>query len=268
MSTAVTEHDIELSQGMRLHYRQAGNPAPDAPVVIILHGWGCSGSTMAIFETTIAENCPQWKIFNLDLPGFGASTEPPETWGIERYTRALEEFVAKLGIRRPALIGHSFGGRMSILYSSRNETDRVVLVDAAGIKPRRSMRYYFRVYSFKTAKRLLPLVTGRRRAEKIIESWRKKAGSSDYSQASPRMRAILSRCVNEDLRNVMGLIKAPTLLIWGTEDTATPISDARIMLKRIPGAALVEYPGCGHFSFLDNPGQTRAVITSFFNNKV
>lgn len=268
MSIEVTEHDIELSEGMRLHYRQAGSDAPDAPVVIILHGWGCSASTMALFESTIAENCPQWKIFNLDLPGFGASTEPPETWGIERYTQALEEFTGKLSIRRPALIGHSFGGRMSILFSSRNEVDRIVLVDAAGIKPRRSLRYYLRVYSFKTARRLLPFVVGREKAEKVIEKWRKKAGSSDYSQASPRMRAILSRCVNEDLRHVMPHIKAPTLLIWGTEDTATPIADARIMLKRIPGAALVEYPGCGHFSFLDNPGQTRAVISSFFNNKV
>ncbi len=80
------------------------------------------------------------------------------------------------------------------------------------------------------------------------------------------MRAILSKCVNEDLCHVMPLIKAPTLLIWGENDTATPLSDARRIEKLVPGAALVYFPGCGHYSFLDNPVQFAAVLDSFLRS--
>ena len=61
----------------------------------------------------------------------------------------------------------------------------------------------------------------------------------------------------------MPFIKAPSLLIWGENDTATPISDARIMEKLIPDAGLVSFKGAGHYSFLDNPAQFKAVIRSF-----
>lgn len=80
------------------------------------------------------------------------------------------------------------------------------------------------------------------------------------------MRAILSRCVNEDLRHVMPRIKAPVLLVWGENDTATPMRDARIMERLIPDAGLVSFPGCGHYSFLDNPAQFTAVLRSFLRS--
>ncbi len=99
------------------------------------------------------------------------------------------------------------------------------------------------------------LIFGHDEAERRLDKRRAKAGSSDYAGASPMMRRILSKVVNEDLSDRLPMIKAPTLLIWGENDTATPISDARKMEKHIPGAALVSFAGCGHYSFLDNPGQ-------------
>lgn len=81
------------------------------------------------------------------------------------------------------------------------------------------------------------------------------------------MKAIMSRCVNEDLKSVMPFIQASTLLVWGEEDTATPISDAHIMEKLIPDAGLVAYPGCGHYSFLENPGGFRSVMNEFFKKE-
>ncbi|MDE6276960.1 MAG: alpha/beta hydrolase [Muribaculaceae bacterium] len=253
--------------GCELHYRTGGDISPQARPVIILHGWGCRASTMNLFEQTVLARCPGTRVYNLDLPGFGDSQEPPSVYGIDDYVRVLEEFVGRMGISRPILIGHSFGGRMSILYSSRNPVERVILVDAAGIKPRRSLRYYSKVYSFKAAKRLLPFLIGRSRADKVIDRWRGKAGSSDYASASPRMRAILSKVVNEDLTACLPKIKAPTLLIWGENDTATPLRDARLMEKLIPDAGLVSYPDAGHYSFLDRPAQTRAVVESFINSQ-
>lgn len=161
------------------------------------------------------------------------------------------------------LIGHSYGGRIAIVYASERPVGKVILVDSAGIKPRRSLRYYFKVYSFKAAKKLLPLFLGKEKAGEIIDRMRGKAGSADYNAASPVMRRIMSTSVNQDLRHLLPSIGAPTLLIWGENDTATPLRDAKIMEKMIPDAGLVLYEGCGHYSFLERPGQTAAVIKSF-----
>lgn len=255
------EKTIDIN-GVRVRYDVDG--AGNRPV-IVMHGWGCKASTVKVLTDACRD--ASTTVYTLDLPGFGASSEPPQVWGIEDYTRFLEAFTKAEGIVNPVLVGHSFGGRMAIVFASRNATDKVILVDAAGVKPRRSLRYYIKVYSFKLAKRLAPIFLGRERAEKLIERMRGRSGSSDYAGASPMMRAILSRCVNEDLKHLMPSIKAPTLLIWGENDTATPLGDAKIMERLIPDAGLVCYPGASHYSFLERPAQTAAVIASFLNFK-
>lgn len=253
------EKDTELC-GTRLHYRVKGDGLP----LILMHGWGCNLTTLASIEAVAI--AAGRKVYNIDFPGFGQSPEPPEVWGVDDYTRLVEAFVKSEGIENPALLGHSFGGRVGILYSSRNPVEKLILVDAAGMKPKRPLKYYIKVYSFKAMKRLWRILLGAKRAQARIDAMRAKAGSSDYASASPRMRAILSKVVNEDLRHVMSSIKAPTLLIWGEADTATPLSDAKTMAKLIPDSGLVSFPGCGHYSFLDNPRQFAAVLTNFLNS--
>lgn len=246
--------------GVRVHYRISGEGSP----VVLMHGWGCNLTTVASIESIAAE---QHRVLNVDFPGFGESDEPPSVWGVEEYTKVVEALCEKEKIEKPILIGHSFGGRVAILMGSRNDIDKIILVDAAGIRPRHSLKWYIKVYSFKTGKVLTRLLLGKERAEKRIEAMRRKAGSSDYSNATPRMRAILSKVVNEDLTDRLPLIKAPTLLVWGENDTATPLSDAKKMESLIPDAGLVSFPACGHYSFLDNPRQFAAVLRSFINTK-
>lgn len=127
------------------------------------------------------------------------------------------------------------------------------------------MKYYIKVYTYKTVKHALPLLLGKTKGEEMLNRYRKRVGSSDYSSASVRMRQILSKVVNEDLTWALPKISCPTLLVWGTADTATPISDARKMERLIPDAGLVEFPGVGHYSFLENPYQFAAVINSFLD---
>ena len=110
------------------------------------------------------------------------------------------------------------------------------------------------------------MVLGKEKAQKRIDAMRAKRGSSDYAQASPKMRAIMSKVVNEDLAPLLPSVKAPTLLIWGENDTATPLADAKKMNRLLPDSGLVSFPGCGHYSFLDNPGQFAAVLSSFLNS--
>lgn len=251
------EQKIDID-GLTLAFRKEGHgPVP----VVVMHGWGCNAKTMAI--PAAAALTDGTTVYNLDLPGFGDSAEPPAFWGVEEYTALVEKFCRRQGIVSPVLIGHSFGGRLAILMASRTPVSKVILLDAAGIKPRRSLKYYIKVYSFKLGRRLLPLIAGRRRGDEIVERWRRKAGSSDYSMASPAMRQVMNRAINLDLTDRLHLIQAPTLLIWGGRDTATPLRDAKIMEKSIPDAGLVVYPEAGHFAFLERGPEVTAVIRNF-----
>lgn len=268
------DKELEIN-GVRLHFTDSGEA--ELRPVVIMHGWGCETKTVASIAKIFNG---KMRVINVDLPGHGLSSEPPTVWGVQDFRDLIAELIRRLGLDRPALIGHSFGGRVSILLASgtsRNpdgtpapgnlpEISKVVLVDSAGIKPKRPLKYYAKVYWFKTLKKLAPVVLGKEKGRQLIERRRAKSGSADYRNSSPMMRNVMSRTVNEDLRFAMPDIKVPTLLVWGEKDTATPLSDARQMEKLIPDAGLVAFPGCGHYSFLDNPLGFRAVIEEFFKN--
>lgn len=257
------EKDIEID-GQILHYRESG-PQTGVPAVL-MHGWGCDRTTLASIASVLDK---KMHVFSVDFPGHGLSPEPESIWGVEEYTALIEKFIAQLDLKNPMLLGHSFGGRVGILYSSRHpEVSKLILVDAAGVKPTRPLSYHLRVRSFKVAKALAPILLGKKHGNKLIEDWRRSKGSADYAAASPRMRAILSRVVNEDLRAVMPSIKAPTLLIWGANDTATPVADAKVMEKLIPDAGLVVFPAAGHYSFLDASGAFSSVLRSFMKSEL
>ncbi len=233
-------------------------------VVLLLHGWGCDNNIFDSCRSYIAQN---YIVYTFDLPGFGASSEPSSVWGTQDYVDMLYAFVSDQGIKQPILAGHSFGGRVSILYASQYEVSRLILIDAAGVVPRRSINYYLKVYSFKSMRMLCQTLLPKATAQRIIDKRRGRSGSADYNNASPTMRAILSKVVNEDLKSVMPKISAPTLLFWGDKDTATPISDGRIMEKLIPDAGLVVASGAGHYSFLESRGLFDAVVRNFLNIK-
>ena len=242
--------------GIELSYSIEG----EGDAVVLLHGWGCDKS---IWKSSIEALRSNFRVVAVDFAGFGASEEPDTIWGVEEYTCSVEALLKELNIQSPTLVGHSFGGRVSILYASRNEVKSVVLTDAAGVKPRRSFSYYRKVYTYKLLKRALPLLIGEKKAQMLLDQRRAKSGSSDYNRATPMMRAILSKCVNEDLCYAMPKISAPTLLFWGDMDTATPISDAHKMAKLILDAGLVVAEGAGHFAFLERPGLWLETLKSF-----
>lgn len=232
----------------------------EGDTVVLLHGWGCDHT---IWQATTDMLKQHYRVIAVDFAGFGQSNEPKEVWGVEEYTRSIEALLSSLGVVRPTLCGHSFGGRVSILYASRNEVARVVLTDAAGVKPKRTLSYYRKVYTFKLMKRALPILIGKQKAAMIIEQRRSKGGSSDYNRATPMMRAILSKCVNEDLTKYMPKVSAPVLLFWGDKDTATPITDAYIMSRKMHDTVMVVAEGAGHFAMLEQPELWFTSLASF-----
>src|ERR1700761_3444849 len=132
----------QLIKGLNINYSESGEGKP----VVLLHGWG---SNLQAF-TRVQQNLEtEFHVFAIDLPGFGKSEEPKEVWGVEDYTQFIEEFCRIKNISNPILAGHSYGGRVSILFSSRNPVLKLILIDSAGIKPTRPLSYYIKVYTYK-----------------------------------------------------------------------------------------------------------------------
>ena len=124
------------------------------------------------------------------------------------------------------------------------------------------MKYYVKVGFFKVGKMILKILPN---SKELEEKLRGKVGSSDYKASPIVLKDTLKIIVNEDVKGLLPNIKVPTLLIWGKYDTATPISDAKIMEKLIPDAGIVEYPYGTHFSYLENLENCKAVLDSFLS---
>lgn len=230
--------------------------------VVILHGWGANLQTFAPVSKYLSK---KYKVYSIDMPGFGKSSEPNSTYSVTDYAKVVLEFIKEMNIENPTLIGHSFGGRVIIKmvgefdYKPKN----IIFVDSAGIKPTRSIKYYFKVYSYKLTKRIIKLFNSKENAEKIISDLRKNSGSTDYKAASENMKKIFINVVNEDLKQYLPKIKVPTLLIWGENDKDTPVKDAKIFEKLIPDSGLIVFKDAGHYSYLDKLGDFLVIISKF-----
>lgn len=244
----------------KIEYTDTGS----GDAVVLLHGWGSCKEAFAPVIATVSE---KYRVIAPDLPGFGKSSEPPDVWDVGDFADLIKRFIVSLGLEKIILLGHSYGGRVSIKLAASTslpfEISKLILVDSAGIIPRRGIGYKMRVYSYKAAKKIMNTPPLRKLFPGAVEKMQKKRGSSDWQNASPVMRGCLVKAVNEDLEPLLPRITAETLLIWGTEDDATPICDGELMEKRIPGAGLAKIPGAGHFSWLDSPAVFDAVIRSY-----
>ena len=131
---------------------------------------------------------------------------------------------------------------------------------ASRIRPKRTWTYRRRVLKAKLAKHVLRRLgaPGRRAQERIAA----RSASSDYAQAGA-MRPTLVKLVNEDLTPELARVRASTLLIWGDQDDATPLSDGQTMERLIPDAGLVVLEGAGHFSYLDQTQRFNVIASHF-----
>ena len=243
--------------GLRVNCRVDGE-GEGRSAVLILEGWGTNTDVYASIATLLAK---KYTVYTLDFPGFGKSEEPKEVWDVGAYADFTASFIRQMGFESLILIGHSFGGRVIFKLHEKElpcKIEKIVLIDSAGVKPEDTFKKKCRRVRYKFCRKMLEIF-----APKKVEAYRLKKSSADYRAASPMMREVLKKTVNEDLQHLFPKVTAPTLLIWGKNDTATPLSDAKKMEKAIPDAGLVEMDG-GHFSFLDSPALFERVMTSFF----
>lgn len=231
---------------------------------VLLHGWGGQKESFAQVHRHLEAH---FRTCSIDLPGFGQSDPPRQVWGSGDYAEFLRRLLQKLGIRDPIIIGHSFGGKVAVTLASIMPVRKLVLVNSAGIRPKRGFKYYSKVTFYKAVKHLVRLPILKWYSDQILGTIRGKVASRDYQNASGVMREILVRVVNEDLKTLLPYVKAPTLLIWGENDQATPLSSGKLMEKLIPDSGLVVLTGTGHFSYLEKMSEFLLILDNFFQNE-
>lgn len=244
--------------GLSLHYEQYGQGED----VLLLHGWGSSLDAFSFLGSRIAK---KYKVTAIDFPGFGKSDMPPEPWSVEDYAVLLLEFMNQLGLVNPIMVGHSFGGRVIIKLcgTGRVSPKKIILIDAAGVRTAPSFKTKMRTRCFKTAKWFLTRKPWAKACEPALQKVRAYFGSADYNSAPPVLRQTLVKVVNEDLTHLLSSITASSLLIYGENDTATPVQQAKIMEREIPDAGLCVIPDAGHWAMVEKAGHVAAIVESF-----
>ncbi|MDR3332651.1 MAG: alpha/beta hydrolase [Synergistaceae bacterium] len=248
--------------GLNINYYDKGS----GEAVVFLHGWG---SEFSVFREFLDGLSGYYRTCSLDLPGFGGSDEPPSGWSVGDYADFVLDFLAALGICSAVLVGHSFGGRIVIkltgMGEGRLDIKKIILIDSAGIRAKRTARQKMKSAVYSLGKRVLSMGVVQKKYPRCIDGWRLKNSSEDYRNASSRMRECLAKIVTEDLTHCLPSISCPALLVWGENDTDTPVSDAGIMERMIPDAGLVIMKDAGHYSFLDQRYTFGRVLDSFLN---
>lgn len=218
--------------------------------IVLLHGWGQNIEMMRPVGDRLEGN----HIIIIDLPGYGQSSEPDYVWSIYDYVEGIKELLESLNVSRPILVGHSFGGKISLVYASKYDVEKLILFGSPFKKGIEKL-------SLKT--KLL------KKAKKIpflnkLEGFAKKhIGSTDYKNASDMMRKILVDTVNLDITEDVKKITCPTLIIWGTLDEAVPVEDAYELEELISDAGVVVYEGATHYAYLERLTQVVNVIKVF-----
>jgi pimeloyl-ACP methyl ester carboxylesterase len=248
------------SQQVRYVRRQAPGAMPGDLPIVVLHGWGAHIEAVGPILAAL-DGAPD--LIALDLPGFGESEPPPVAWDVDAYANFVVAFLDQLDVPRAHLIGHSHGGRVSIAVAAGQpgRVGRLLLVDSAGLRPKRGWRYRRRVAVAKLGRAVAKVGGGPGR--RLQERLRARVASRDYLEASEAMRGTFRAVIAADLSDRLPRIGAPTLLVWGDRDEDTPLWMAHRMEELIPDAGLVVLEGAGHYSYADAPGQFGAVARRF-----
>ncbi|MDR1940446.1 MAG: alpha/beta hydrolase [Clostridiales bacterium] len=215
--------------------------------VIFLHGFGGSTVSFAYAANIISKQA--FRTTLVDMYGFGKTPPLDRPMTLDDYVKSIEEIIEYYRMENVILTAHSFGGRVAIrLAASNRRIKKLVLTDSAGIPPRRALKYYFKVYSYKLFKKLgITLNTG----------------SRDYKGLSDVMKKTFVNIVNDDLTPYLDKIDCPALLVWGKNDSETPLYMAEIMKKNISDSALIVFENCGHFCYLEEPYRFIKILSAF-----
>jgi len=251
-----------LINGLRINYKIAGEGKP----LLILHGWAGSSNSWIEVQKILASN--GFKVICPDLPGFGKSQSPPVGWSVKDYSDFALEFVEKLGFQKINLMGHSFGGRISIKFSIfyPEKLENLILCATAGI--RHNLNFYQRIIVSlaRVGNYLFSRKPLRRYQDSIRNIFYMILRQRDYLKVKGAMRETFQKIVIEDLEPDLPEIKTKTLIIWGKDDKTVPLKDAFVLKEKILQSTLEVIPKTSHTPNLEAPEKVAEIVSHFLRS--
>lgn len=258
--------------GLRLHLRDGG--PRDAPVVIMLHGFGASLHTWEPWARALAAD--HHRVVRFDLPGFGLTgADPTGDYSDARGMQVLTALMDRLAVERASLVGNSIGGKLAWNFAARHpeRVDRLVLVSpdgfaSPGVEYGRKARVPAMV---KLMRHALPTAMVR---ASLAPAYGDPAALTDALVTRYRdlmlapgvrdaMLARMGQVVLERPEPLLRQVRAPTLLLWGERDAMIPIANAADYLKDLPDGRLVALPGLGHVPHEEAPAVSLEPVRAF-----
>lgn len=220
--------------------------------IFILHGWTYSLDKWDKFSDLLKKE--GFDLIFLKVPGLTSDSE--KVWDVEKYAKWLEKEI--LGEDKVILLGHSNGGRIAAYFTSQypGKIQKLILIDSAGIY-HKELTLQIKRFVFGTAARIGKKVTSSETLKKFLY---KLAGEKDYQTATPNMKKSMLNLINFDLAPFLHAIEVPTLIIWGSDDKLTPISDAKLINKSIINSKLRIIEGAKHSPFYTHPNEVVNIL--------
>ena len=232
--------------------------------IICLHGWADSAQGFTPLLQALQTKRP---IYCLNLPGFGGSQAPPHPWGVTDYAHFVSEFMQKMQLNSAVLMGHSNGGAIAVKVAAEQPAlvDRLILIASAGIRSTADQRLHRQAFKWlaKTG-RVVSRPLGQHMQSRLKRQLYKKAGS-DYLLV-PHMHETFKKVVGEDVRQAAQSCVCPALLIWGDQDTATPLFMAQAYAELMPQSHLEIIEGATHFVHQEAAPQVARVVEGFLES--
>ena len=253
--------------GASVYYEQHGTTGDH---VLLLHGWGCDNTFFAPITKALAETM---RVTVIDFPGHGKSSNPPEPWGVPDYGEMTRELMDALQIHPCYLISHSFGGRISLYLGSHwpRYIKRMIITGGAGLKRPQTEEQKMRAKQYQTLKKGAAILKGMKifgsLPDKFADALRKRYGSKDYNALDEQMRKTFVKIVSQDLQPLLPIVSVPTLLVWGEQDSETPLWMGQTMAKEIPDAGLATLEGGSHFAYLEQWQRFVRIALHFFSEE-
>jgi pimeloyl-ACP methyl ester carboxylesterase len=213
--------------------------------LIMMHGWGQNLRALQPMAELLADRA---QIHLLDLPGFGKTPPPPADWDTTQYADRVLAYLDDQHIERADLLGHSFGGRVSMRLAHKypDRVRSIIMINSGGLQRQKTFQKSLRSQWIKTMRGAFKISPVNR--QELLDWHSKKYGSIDYLNAG-LLRGTLVKTVSEDVTEIVKQIQAPVLLLWGEADTETPVEMAHRYHALFPHSELITVPRRDHFMY-------------------